>query len=93
MTVSLWVSPAGALPLPVLFPVATWPPALSGMGTRAGQADGVLCALWSQEADSGPDSATRTVRVPCDLWLVPSSLSLLHVPNPRILHTQCSCQD
>ena len=73
MTVSPWVSPAGALPLPVLFPVAARPPALSGTGTRAGQADGVLCALWSQEADSGPDSAARTVRVPCDLRLVPSS--------------------
>ena len=57
------------------------------LGRQGAQVDGVLCALWSQEADSGPDSATCTVRVPCDLRLVPSSLSLLQVPNPRILHT------
>ena len=55
-------------------------------GRQGAQADGGLCALWSQGADSGPDSATCTVRVPCGLRLVPS-LPLLQVPNPRILHS------
>ena len=63
------------------------------LGRQVAQTEGVLCALWSQEADSGPDSATRTVCAPGGLRLIPSSLSLLHVPNPRILHTQCSRQD